>query len=681
MLKKISICMLIAVSIVLQLNAQKKAITVEDLYSVTRISDYTISPDGKWVLYKATKPNMQENKSYGNIYAVSIDGKQTIQITNDNEPKSYPVWGPKSDRVAYIASKDGTNHIYVCDFPNGTPSKVATFNEDIGNLDYAPNGNYFSFTKKVKVRQTVAEKYPNYSKANVLIYDSLPARHWDHWIDENVSHLFIMPVSGPASVARDVMQGEPFDTPLVPFGGKEEIAWSPDSKEIAYTCKKYAGVDFVRNTNSDIYIYQIEGGGTKNITEGMMGYDKMPVYSPDGKTIAFTSQLRNGFESDKVRLMLYNRANANLSDLTKDFDQWVFNYLWAPDSRNIFLTATNQGTYQIFKAEISTRKITQFSKGNCDFTSPSISADGKTIVFGMTNMARPLEICSIPASGGDVVQITRLNTEFIDKFAPSTFEERWIKSTDGKMVHCWVVYPPNFDKNKKYPLITYCQGGPQQMISQAYGYRWNMSLLTSRGYVIVAPNRRGCPGFGQDWIDAITHDWGGMPMQDIMAATDSMKKEAFIDPDKCVAMGASAGGFTTFWLAGNHEGRYKAFMSHCGVFDFVSMYGSTEELFFPDWEYGGPYWEAQNKAFYEKNSPHMFADKWDTPMIISTGEKDFRVPYTQSLEAFTVAQLKGLASELIVYPEETHFIAKSQEYAVWFNEVFNFFDRHTGNKP
>jgi len=422
----------------------------------------------------------------------------------------------------------------------------------------------------------------------------------------------------------------------------------------------------------------------------MQGYDNNPKYSPDGKYIAFCSQERAGFESDRIRLMLYDRTSKTINEVTKNLDQWVEEYIWSPDSKAIYFTATNKGCYTIFKANISDNKITEISKGQYDHSNLSIAKNNTTnvsenniLVFGRTNMLEPKELYYMTTNVGEitsvseVTRITKLNDAIMKLLVPSSFEEKYIKTRDGKNLHCWIIYPPNFDKNKKYPMITYCQGGPQQMISQAFGFRWNMSLLSAKGYVIVAPNRRGCPGFGQNWIDAITHDWGGKPMQDILDATDFMIKEPYIDKNKLVAIGASAGGYATFWLAGNHNKRFKAFLSHCGVFDFYSFYGATEELFFPDWEWYGPHWESkQAKTYYEKHSPNMHIDKWDTPIIISVGAKDYRVPYTQSLEAFTAAQVKGIPSKLLFYPEMNHFIGKTQEYMIWYNEVFDFFEKH-----
>lgn len=689
--------------------AQKQPITPEALYSLARISEQSVSPDGKWVLYLESIPDIAENKMKTSIWVVSIDasvGEPVRKLFGDATRVSNPIWLPsenpmpptgirnlrarenlRGNRIAYISTNGNSYSIVSLDFSEEKPTltRVATFNEPISDLAYSPNGKFFSFTKNVKIKKTIAEQYPNLSKANVRIYDELPIRQWDEWFDENVSHIFYMPVDGPANAAKDIMQNEP-------FGGNYGISWSPDSKFIAYSCKKLTGAEAARSTNSDVYVYDLESGTTENITKGMLGYDNYPKFSPNGQYISFCSQLRAGFESDRIRLMLYDTRSRAITEVTKGFDQWVTEYIWSNDSRSnsIYFVATYQGCYQVFNAKISRRvpqlprdsnnrfeiQIDKFSSGQNDISGLSITADSETLVFGMCDMTRPIEICAIPTAGGDVKQITRLNTEAINKFEPSTFEDKWFDTRDGKKLHCWIIYPPNFDPNKKYPMITYCSGGPQQMISQAYGYRWNMSLLSAKGYVIVAPNRRGCPGYGQDWIDAISGDWGGNAMNDILDATDAMSKEKFIDKDKLVAIGASAGGYTTFWLAGNHEGRFKAFLSHNGLFNLTSFYGSTEELFFPDWDWGGPYWEDKNKAFYAKNSPSIYVDKWNTPIIISAGEMDFRVPYTQALEAFTVAQVKGIPSKLLVFPEMNHFIGKSQEYIVWYNEVFKFFDEH-----
>jgi len=660
---------------------EKKPITPEDLYSMKRISNHTVSPDGNWVLYLETVPNIAENTMQNDVFVVSIDGKNTTKISTVEGSKSNPIWSPSGSQISFVVNSAGNSSIYTVNFSNGktsgNPTRIATFEQTVGDLQYSPNGEYFSFTKNVKIKQTVAEKYPNSPKANVRIYEELPMRYWDYWFDENVSQIFYMPVRGAANSAINILEGTVFD-------GNYGISWSPDSKEIAYSCKKISGIDRARSTNSDVYIYNLENRTTENITEGMLGYDNKPKYSPDGKYISFASQERAGFESDRIRLMLYDRTTKNIREITQNFDQWVMDYIWSKDSKSIYFTAPLNGYYPVFYLTVSDNKITQIMDGKFDFSGLSFSDDGKTLVFGMCNMLRPLDIFSVivdenptmSSIGRTINTITNLNSEILARLEPSSFEAKWIKTRDGKDLHSWVVYPPNFDSTKKYPMIVFCPGGPQQMISQAYGYRWNMSLLSAKGYIIAAPNRRGCPGFGQEWVDLISKDWGGGAMNDILDITDAMAKKSFVDENKMIAAGASAGGYTTFWLAGHHEGRYKAFLSHNGLFNLKSFYGTTEELFFPDWEWGGPYWETKNKDFYIKHCPSTYADKWDTPIIITIGEKDFRVSYTQGLEAFTVAQIKRIPSKLLVFPEMNHFIGKTQEYIVWYNEVFNFFEEH-----
>lgn len=655
----------------LSINVNAKTFTSKDLTSIKRISETELSPDGKWVMYKVGEPDLTDNKIYNDLYAVSIDGKETIRLTNNQSSEFNPKWSPDGKKVAYVSTVNGSPQIFVQDFPKGTPKQITDAQNGVNGFKWSPDGNSFLYVAEVKFAKTTKDMYPTLDKANLRIYTSLPVRHWDEWIDENVSHLFIESVNGGNSI--DIMANEPYDTPLKPFGGIEEFSWSPDSKEIAYTCKKFSGLEFVTNTNSDIYIYNIAEKNTKNITKGMPGYDKAPLYSPDGKWIAFNSQERAGFESDKIRVMLYNRQTSAITDMSKGLDQWVEEKIWAPDSKSMYFAATDSGSVHLFNVLLEgswktlNEELYDFGAGI------HVTPDNKTLVFGVQGFVQPYEIAKMPTTGGKFTFVTTLNKDFINQFDKSNFDQRWVTAKDGKQIHCWIVYPPNFDKTKKYPVITYCQGGPQDMISPRFHYRWNMFLMASHGYIVMAPNRRGLPGFGQDWNDAISKDWGGMPMQDILSATDAFAKESFAA--NFVAAGASAGGYTTFWLAGNHENRFKAFLSHCGVFNLESMYGATEELWFPNWEYGGPYWEGNNMKNYDKNSPHNYAKNWNTPIIISTGEHDFRVPYTQSLEAFTVAQSKGIPSELISFPNETHFISRLQEFVIWDTEVFNFFDR------
>ncbi|MDX9759223.1 MAG: S9 family peptidase [Bacteroidota bacterium] len=657
--------------------SQTRVITAEELLALTRVYSPTVSPDGRWVLFGVTVPDIAANRSNSDLHLVSLDGERRRRLTASPAADFGGVWSPDGKSVAFLSSRSGSVQIHTIAIDGGEAVKVSDIDGGVSNLSWSPDGRTFAFTADVPIDSTVAEKYPAYAKANVRIYDRIHVRHWDHWNDEQYEHLFIMPSTG--GEARDLMAGERVDTPLKPFGGAEQIAWSPDGREIAYTAKKVA--DFAESTNSDVYVVNVATGETRNITEGMPGFDRDPLYSPDGRYIAFHSMARAGHEADRNRLMLYERASGTIRELSATLDQWVGSTVWAPDSRALYFTAESGATVQVYRIAVNDGSWEILTAGVYNHDGGlDITPDGKTLVYGRRNFNAPTELYAQPATKeARPVPLTMENTAFLANIRTCTIEERWIPSTDGKRVQTWVVYPPDFDPKKKYPLITYCQGGPQATVSQFFSYAWNFLLYASKGYVVVAPNRRGLPGFGQDWNDAISQDWGGLPMQDILACTDALLKEPFIDTKHVSAIGASAGGYAVFWLAGNHEGRFSSFVSHCGVFNLESMYGATEELWFTNWENGGPYWDPKARANYDRHSPHRFAQHWDTPILIITGEKDFRVPYTQSLEAFTVAQVKGIPSKLIVYPEENHWVLHPQEQLIWFEEFFDFIGKHRKN--
>lgn len=652
------------------LNA-KENFSAEQLNSLHRLSDIQVSPDGKWILYSLSTPNIEENRSYRDLHLISIDGKEKRQLTASPENEYDAVWFPDGKHILYIVRKNEKSNIIKLNIDTKQEETLYSDEQSLSNLKVSPDKKYLSFTKDLKLRQASADIYPDLAKAKVRMYSKLPVRNWDHWLDETNSHLFIYNIENKS--LKDLIEGEQYDVPVPPFGGKEQICWSPDSKEIAYTSKKV--FDIAESTNNDVFIYSLQDGSTKNISSQMFGADFAPLYSPDGKWIAFLSQRRAGFESDRIRLMLYERKTENISELSSSLDQWVGQFVWAPDSKSIYLSAEDGPVVQVYQMELPSGKWKIISEGRVNYDGElNISPDGETIVVGRRDMMHPTDIYSFPAKGGAATQLTNVNEETYKNLKPIEIRERWIQSRDRKKVHCWVIYPPDFDSTKKYPMLTYCQGGPQSTISQYFSFRWNFYLMASQGYVVLAPNRRGMPGFGQDWCDAITGDWGGLPMQDILYATDEMLKEPYIDKSKVAAVGASAGGYAVFWLAGNHEKRFSALIAHSGVFNMTSKYGSTEELWFPNWEYGGPYWE--NDEFYNKNSPHKFADNWDTPILIITGENDFRVPYSQALEAFTVAQLKRIPSKLITFPEENHWILKPQNAVLWQREFYDFLKKY-----
>ncbi|MFA6570635.1 MAG: S9 family peptidase [Bacteroidota bacterium] len=682
-------------------SAEKHLLTPEIMLSLKKVAEPRISPDGKWILYSLTTPVIQDNKNIKDIMVISLDGKKKYKITTDKIQGSNAIWSPDGKKIAFLSSVSGKSQIFLLNFETFlakqpkdgqkpakkgkeiSPVQISDLPHSLSNLQWSPDGKKFLYTAEVKVSGPLTDKYADLPSAKVRLFDSVPIRHWDEWNTDNYSHVFIaeIPDKGKITSSKDIMENEKYDSPVKPFGGIGDICWSPDSKEIAYTSKKVERYAFT--TNNDIYIYYLDSNKTTNITKENKGADGFPVYSPDGKWIAYHSQKHEGFESDRVRLMLYNRKTTEIKELSYNLDQWVGDMVWAPDCKKIWFTAEEKATVQLYDITVPDGKwnIRTLGMQNID-GGIEITSDGKTIVAGKRSMLRPTEIFSIELKENflQLKPITDVNGKDYENLKLADIRERYINSVDSQLIHTYIVYPPDFTYGKKYPVIVYCQGGPQSTVSQFFSYRWNFLLMASQGYIVIAPNRRGLPGFGQKWNDAISEDWGGKPMQDILSVTDSLSKEHYIDKDRIAAVGASAGGYAVFWLAGNHHKRFSAFVSHCGVFNLVSMYGSTEELWFPNWENGGPYWIPKWKDKYDVHSPHVYSAYWDTPIMISTGEYDFRVPYTQSLEAYTVAQSLRIPSRLIIFPEENHWILGLQNALVWQKEYFEFLDKYCKNK-
>ncbi len=651
-------------------------LTPEILWKFGRVFDAQLSPDSKTIIYCVKRYNAKTNKGYTDIFSVDIKTKKVSQLTNFIGPEVNPRWSANGKEIYFLASESGSMQIWKMNADGTNKKQLSNTKGDISSFEISPNQNKLFFTKDVKVLKTTNDIYPDLPKANAKIITNLMYRHWDHWTDEKFSHIFVADLSkNKISNEKDIMPNEKWDSPLSPWFDNTENTWSADGKYIAYTCKKLYGKDYTLSTNSDIYLYDIKTGKTQNITKGMLGYDKYPRFSPDGKKVAWQSMETPGYESDKDRLFVMNLETGKKEYVTKNFDKNVKNLIWDTDNKTIYFISGINATYQIYKVNTETKKITQITKGKHDYT--SLSKQGDVIIGQRMSMSKATEIYKISENGNEE-QLTFTNKNIYDKVKMGDVKSRWLTTTDNKKMLVWVIYPPNFDKTKKYPALLYCQGGPQSAVSQFWSYRWNFQIMAANNYIIVAPNRRGLPTFGQEWNAEISGDYGGQNMLDYFTAIDSLKTEPYIDENRLGSVGASYGGFSVFWLAGHHKKRFKAFIAHCGIFDFESQYTATDEMFFVNHDFGGAYWEKDN-AIAQKSyatSPHNFVKNWDTPILIITGGHDFRIPYTQSMEAFNAAQLLGVESKLLFFPDESHFVLQPQNGILWQREFFKFLDKY-----
>lgn len=651
-------------------------ITPETLWKFGRVSDAQLSPDGKTVISNVTYYDIKKNKGFTDIFSVSTDDGEPKKLTDFGGHENNIRWSADGKCIYFLASESGSSQIWKMNADGSNQKQISFIDGDLNGFELAPSGDKLFYIKDVKLEQTPQEKYSDLPNSNAMIITDLMYRHWNNWSDYSYSHIFLTKVENDKIEAgKDILENEHYDSPLSPYFDNAEISWSSDGKYIAYTCKKQSGKEYALSTNSDIYIYDIEKGITENITVGMLGYDKNPVFSNNGKYIAWQSMETPGYESDKDRLFVMNLETKEKRYLTENFDQNAVSYCWANNDSEILFVSGTKATEQIYKIDVETSEITQITSGVHDYT--SVSESGNVIIATKMSMSMATEIFKIDEATGNETQLTFTNKHIYDKVQMGKVEERWVKTTDGKQMLTWLILPPNFDSTKRYPALLYCQGGPQSTVSQFFSYRWNFQIMAANDYVIIAPNRRGLPSFGQEWNAQISGDYGGQNMKDYISAIDELKKEPFIDPNRLGAVGASYGGFSVYWLAGHHEKRFKAFISHCGMFNLESQYAATEEMFFVNHDLGGSYWE-KNNAIAQKsysNSPHKFVQNWDTPILIITGGYDFRIPYTESLQAFNAAKLVGVDAKLLFFPEETHFVVKPQNSILWQREFFGWLDK------
>lgn len=649
----------------------QNVLTPELLWKLRRVSGGTISPDGNYLLYAQRVFDMPENKGNTDLFVIELKSGKVNQITNTPFSEMEAQWG-KNNAIWYLSTEKDGLQVWKMNADGTNKTQRSNFrNIELEGFKLSPNESFIVTIEAVIFGETVQDKYADLPKANARIENDLMYRHWDHYDDHMKRHLFVHFINTNGYIEPrgvDILDGEPFDGILPPFGGTEQFTISNDGKTIVYTSKKLNGKEFARSTNSELYEYTPATRQTKLLTSGYAGYDNNPAYSVNG-VLAWTSMARNGFEADKNDLIIRGLDGKDIN-LTTGTDYTIGSYVWHPDGKRIYFIAPTKGTEQIFEVEIATKKIRQISSGQFDHV--SLSVFGDKIYTGRQSMVAPTDLYSIGIKKGDVKQLTNANEDLLKGITLPTVQEKWVTTTDGKQMLVWMVYPPNMLSSKKYPALLYCQGGPQSMVSQFFSYRWNLALMASQGYVVIAPNRRGLPGFGQEWNDAISKDWGGQAMKDYLTATDEAAKMPNIDKDRMGAVGASYGGYSVYMLAGIHENRFKTFISHCGLFNLESWYGTTEELFFADWDHGGPYWQDENKANYEKNSPHNYVKNWNTPMLVIHGGVDYRVPESEGMQAFQAAQLMGLKSKYLHFPAEGHWVQSPQNGLLWQREFFEW---------
>ena len=639
--------------------------TPEVLWSFGRIAEPAVSPDGTKVLYSVTNFNIEENKSYRDLYAVPVSGGERIKLTETPEKESSAAWRPDGKKIGFMSAKSGDMQLWEMDMDGTNAVQVSEIKGGITGFKYSPDGSKLLYTADVKVEKDVHDLFPDLPKANAYLKTDLMYKHWDEWV-QTVPHPFVADyLDGKIENAVDILNGEPFESPMKPWGGVEQLAWSADGKTVAYTCRKKSGKEYALSTNSDIYFYNLETKQTENKTQGMMGYDQNPVFSPDGKWLAWESMERDGYEADKLRLFILNLETGEKTDLSENFDQNSTGLVWSADSKSIYFISCWHALTQIYRVDLADRTITPITKGVQDY---AIVAQAKDRLIGMKHsMSQPDEIYSIDPKTGAETELSFQNKPILDQLTFGKVEERWIKTTDDKQMLTWVIYPPHFDPNKKYPTILFCEGGPQTTVSQFWSYRWNFQQMVANGYIVVAPNRRGLPGFGMEWLEQISGDYGGQNMKDYLSAIDAMAKEPFVDKDKLGCVGASYGGFSAYWLAGHHEKRFKAFIAHDGMFNLEQQYLETEEMWFVNWDLGGPYWDKANAIAQRSyaNSPHLFVDKWDAPILVIHGEKDYRILASQGMAAFNAAVLRGVPAQMLIFPEENHWVLQAQNGILW----------------
>ena len=661
-----------------QVTIENGHMTPEVLNSLGRVSDPQVSPDGKKILYGVAFASIEQNKSNTELWVMNIDGTDSVRLTTTPNSESNARWIDGGKKIAFIYkdSKDGAKpQLWMMDADGGNRRCLSEMENGVEGFAFSPDEKKVVLISTVKYGKTPQDHYPDLDKANARIIDDLMYKHWDEWVTA-IPHPFVADFNGDkVDNVKDILEGEPYESPMRPWGGVESFAWMPDSKSLVYVCRKKNGLEYAISTNSDLYLYDVASGKTvKNLTEGMMGYDTNPIISNDGNKMAFLSMEHDGYEADKNRIMLMDLKSGEKTELTRDWDYSVDAIAWSPDNQFIYFLAPFQGTIPLFRMNVATLAVDTLAGDMADYA--ALAPVGDEVITLRHNYLTPNEVYSVK-TGQQPKALSHVNDAVLAQLKDIKVEKHMVPTTDGKQMVTWVLLPPDFDESKKYPAIFFCEGGPQSPVSQFFSYRWNFRLMASQGYIVIAPNRRGLPGFGAEWNAQISGDYGGQNMKDYLSAVDYMKQKPYVDAEHIGATGASYGGYSVYFLAGNHDNRFACFLAHAGIFNLEAQYLETEEMWFVNWDLGGPFWDKGNataQKSFATASPHRYVQNWDKPIMITAGELDYRIVFTQATQAFNAAKLRGLPARMVLFPDENHWILQPQNSVLWQREFFKWFD-------